>query len=1534
MYNTVQIMATATEQRRLRPSAPESLNGSGPSLATGSEAQLELGLSKGKAPSESYRRLRELLLSTPDDQLNDQLRAEKRIIGDLIRQDPLGLSGEKVKNLSTNRRFRLPGPPSDRILPFAREVRDGVIKTSLSPAEKEVLGQHIDTVESHSKKATGVVKGREPSLQAHISEQRGILGLQDPDEGYRVQRDVSNRSVFVPGRRNGHATRSKAESGTKNDTTTSGIKTRTTRETTPLPITLEEATAPWLTSMIEGAERDNPPLRQDEAPWGKPNINPKVQVITSSGEFLTKWEKPKESPIKKAQEDLHTSYLESWRDAENRRLARDKANPTPRYFIPEIQAAVRTASDEPTTVAPPAQDLDSKDKNVAYFTPPSPHKPIDWSTTKAAREEWKTKLANLEASLVKPAGDEPASGAIVATTNGAGSPPEAGTPGTTEGDASDPIALAESSPDTVFHFPSLPALPIDLDPFDPGDTGSGDEGIPPFVFPPTAEKPSALFNLIFSAVDPAFDREAEKWAEQKLQRELKPTEGRMGKIRSARRIAATRLTEEGKRQKYIKEYKAALVKAGNPYAEIDDSGKISNHDTDRPDFESSVQATLVGLDRNPDQFASRKILAEEKLRERISFELYAYIGKRLSPTEIEEKFAKFTRENSIDLRKYFGKDFDSSDFMAGFRSNLVGKVMEVRQAIDSGALELADVDFNVGFAIPRWGVETQPELTRRDKLIKGAQKRRKTGLLANPLVLGGAASAGTSIALGAAGWGVRTVAPVVGVLPGAVIGGFNAKARRSYDLKKDRATFERDDASGEIQESNSPRREALGKFSRDKKDAKSLVGEIDLAINPGLATDAGQQILIGRLAELEARLKLSTKTSSDYIRFSSPHQVQQERLELQLAHERGIAALRSSGIKFEDFVVAFQETVKDRRKELSEASKKQDEKFSDYRKKQARRAFVEGAGKGAIGAGVMAVGTTGIRMASDALGIDVIGGVRNIIDDRIRDIRGELNKISSKPPTNPGKHTIRLAINDSLSAEHKAFDTINPADSITTPEADIQIIKKEAPSVFSETEITGNDESQITTQTLEAVEPTAVPEVKVQVFAQEAPVIFYETELNGKPITIPEHTRLVMDRINGGYDLISSKDPTTVLLNDVRWDGKKLVADPRSRWINQIQTTTTSESDTRRVLGKNGVWKEMAAPIKDVDWDNNGTPGKYDRDELRIFNRRDGNAVVFNIPQSSNGIFLNINGDRVWLPETKVGVVRLDPDSKKLIPGRGDGMTYGDVARIAIDQDELRNYHGSLQTEVHTKRREIFRVDTIEAGTLKNGKAVIHATILGCGEPLKEVRMGEITTSITKILPGELPEPIDPVKPTPTPEPTPRPTPEPTPIPNPEPTPKPTPTPETTPIPTPRPTIEPVPTPSPTLKPTPTSSPSPVPVIPTGSGFTFELPDLSNFNFPPTIATPMAQRYPLERVFNTTAGPTPIYTAPTAPPAAPTPHASPVHLAGIGSTERPGALTDELREKVYRYEDEGYRYDYIAVKMGLDEDEIKRILDARSSHIN
>ncbi len=1142
-------------------------------------------------------------------------------------------------------------------------------------------------------------------------------------------------------------------------------------------------TSPWLTSMIEGAERDNPPLRQDEAPWGKPDIDPKVQVITSSGEFLTKWEKPKENSIKKTQEDLHIAYLEAWKDAEKRRIRRDEENPTPRYFIPEIKVTSTKPQSKSIASIESVPDGESLSRGVPQNDQPQSPTTLEAIERMATTDEWmdsplpEINQLNTSRNVNEPSKDDLNS--IDQKIDREEHPIPSRRP-----------TLTPPLPDPVHATPS-PMAPI-------------------FSYGSITRMDAAPITFSFASSDPIWEREARKNALRQIEEDLAPGKNWKEKLRRAPRVAWARLNEEGRVRDYAKEAEVALRSLGNPFAEIDVKNKqVINGDAHREDYTYELSATGIGLEVNPHAFASHIERATGLFGARLNDKILALATSSISESEARESFMEFVKENRYDFNRLFGRSSNQESF-GDFATNISDRIGILKQQLSAGVVtkDQAARNINIIFADARWGVETKPTRSRKDKFVDWSQSgrlRRVKGVIANPASIGIATSAGTAVALSASAARaalapISATVPVVPIAVGSFFGGTYGAIRRHADIGKDRTTFEIDDASGEKIQSDSRQRESLAKFSRDRISAEQLATEVDVAIGLDLSTELGKQVLMAKLGEIAARQKLSVTTGADYIRYSSPYQIQREKLALQEAFQRGELALRSSGISYDDFDSSLRSHIADRIAELSDATKKQDREFKKHRRKESGKAFIEGAGKGAAAAVGFGVVKATIGAAGEVLGIDLGTEARQAVDT--------------------------------------VHDIFVPSAKAATPDLGAQ-------------------------------------------------VNFYDTKLNGKLISIPDTTRLVPDRVSGGYDLVSSQDGKTVLLNDVRWEDGKLVADPKSPWADQISSQTTTSPDTRTVLGKNGVWKEMSADIKTVDWDSNGTPGEYDRDELRIFNRRDGNGVVFNIPKSSNGIFLNINGKRVWLPETKNGIVRLDPDSTKLIPGRHDSLTYGDVARIAIDQDELKKYHGSLQTEVHTQRREIFRVDTIEAGTLKGGKATIHATIQGCGETPREIKMGDITTSVTKILPGEIPAI--------TPEPTPTPTP--TPVPTPEPTPTPTPSPEPTPSPSPSPEPTPSPTPSPNPEPSPNPSPEP-PVIPPpiGAGRTFP-----NFDFAPLIAVPFVARKPLEVTIVPTA-PHTIYSGPSVPPS-PTPYTyrASQPTSGWGSPDSlTGSITPEREDKIVR----------------------------------
>jgi outer membrane biosynthesis protein TonB len=615
------------------------------------------------------------------------------------------------------------------------------------------------------------------------------------------------------------------------------------------------------------------------------------------------------------------------------------------------------------------------------------------------------------------------------------------------------------------------------------------------------------------------------------------------------------------------------------------------------------------------------------------------------------------------------------------------------------------------------------------------------------------------------------------------------------------------------------------------------------------------QALARRVAEMRARLDVG-----NLITFTSSDTVQIGRLELIKSISEGIYALQSAGIlPPEEVASAVRASYNEWRGDFTTDKSTQDRAFRNYRLKQSLRAGARGAVQGAA-AGLI-VGET-VKLANRvAQELNIDFGA--IISTPAR---------AAEPKIAPKSNII-----SGRSAQELVFQAERP--SIKTGDKLASVIPIDS---------TPQTETPIKTanlhQTLDAITPTSS----------------VESNLDGKPLTIPEYTRWRIDPVNGGTDLISSRDGR-VLLNNVHWENGQLQAEP-GLWnpTDQITTETTSTPDIKKVMGKNGLWEDLSVDPRKVRWDNNGTPGISDGDELRLFDKRDGNGVVFKIPKSADGVFLNVNGERVWIPKSGDShLVRLDPDSRIKIPGRTDGMTYGDVARMTIDQDELRKYHGSLQTEVYTDRRKIFRVDAIEAADFKNGKATIVASIKGEGHLPKEFKVGTQTNTTFKIIPGEIPvEPTPTPTPSPTPTPTPTPEPTPTPVPTPEPTPTPIPTPEPTPTPTPDATpspTAPVQTPEPTQttvptpSPTPESSPSPSPNG--GGGFINNIPDMTNLGLDIPVVLPFTPRYGLEKMESST-GMTPAtplppsgFTPPPPFPSGPTPLA-PTPRPSRGFTER------------------------------------------------
>ncbi len=180
-----------------------------------------------------------------------------------------------------------------------------------------------------------------------------------------------------------------------------------------------------------------------------------------------------------------------------------------------------------------------------------------------------------------------------------------------------------------------------------------------------------MTTIVFSYSDPVYDREAEWWAENQIQKDLG---------RKWPKSAWTRIVKEKRRKEYIKTARRLLVEANNPFAEIDlATEQIVNRDAYRQEYEEALAATVRGIEINPELFAKdtpRKAtgLFGIRLREKM---VQLAQDTSLTPEQIDQVFGEFIRENHAEFKRLFGIEgkFES---IRPFSSKLSEKLTQLR----------------------------------------------------------------------------------------------------------------------------------------------------------------------------------------------------------------------------------------------------------------------------------------------------------------------------------------------------------------------------------------------------------------------------------------------------------------------------------------------------------------------------------------------------------------------------------------------------------------------------------------------------------------------------------------------------------------------------------------------------------------------------------------------------------------------------------------------------------------------------------------
>jgi len=268
--------------------------------------------------------------------------------------------------------------------------------------------------------------------------------------------------------------------------------------------------------------------------------------------------------------------------------------------------------------------------------------------------------------------------------------------------------------------------------------------------------------------------------------------------------------------------------------------------------------------------------------------------KKLISDYIEEKVTDetFSAEQTRIFSQIKEAKKDVVDKGLLYSSNILEIAKQVKQSLAHGeSLDNLDLDFDVIVGKAKSDVRTEAQYNTLDKIIDEIQKGKIGGFLNETTI-----SAAVSIAYCSgsallkkitgsklAAWGSFGATAIFG-------SGF-AAAREKKRLEDERKQHFREMAQGKKFEAGSKRREEMEQYRYETENATNLSDNLEYFLynfnekgerETKNLDQNGFQEAIGKLAEIESRIKISDRQRLDLISFSDKSRVVEERLRLDL----------------------------------------------------------------------------------------------------------------------------------------------------------------------------------------------------------------------------------------------------------------------------------------------------------------------------------------------------------------------------------------------------------------------------------------------------------------------------------------------------------------------------------------------------------------------------------------------------------------------------------------------------------------------------
>ena len=344
------------------------------------------------------------------------------------------------------------------------------------------------------------------------------------------------------------------------------------------------------------------------------------------------------------------------------------------------------------------------------------------------------------------------------------------------------------------------------------------------------------------------------------------------------------LFKEYYRQKEKHLSKDAIVKSGNAFVHEGGSQRdVENHK------ESLIKKYISeyeeeNIDREAGDVKER--LGETDMERKIQSDIRDLIGE-FAKGNIDE--ACFSEEKSRILSAVRGAKPEVINQGQLYADNMLEIAKQVKQSFEhEEGLEKLDFDLEVVVGRVKSGVRTEAQFNTADRIVEKI-KKTKVGRFANEATLAGAVGMAYSLATSLSQRLASSKAAAWMSFGGsALIGGVIAGLREGNMFANDVRQHRREMAQGaRFDEKKSPRRKELEELRYDAKSAVALAEEIEgmmymynkdgARVLKNEIDDARAKTILDKLAEIEARTKLSSIRKIDLISFSDVKKVEQER---------------------------------------------------------------------------------------------------------------------------------------------------------------------------------------------------------------------------------------------------------------------------------------------------------------------------------------------------------------------------------------------------------------------------------------------------------------------------------------------------------------------------------------------------------------------------------------------------------------------------------------------------------------------------------